>query len=77
MSAITKVESQSIKKRTFWDSCKTVAWKTGKAVKSASDKIDELEVKCFGRPVDDILDDAADKAINKLKGGQTEQNTEK
>jgi len=67
----------AIRKRTMWDSFRAAAWKTGKAVKAASDKIDEFEVKCFGRQVDDILDDAADKAINKLKGGQTEQNTEK
>jgi hypothetical protein len=67
----------AIKKRTFWDSCKAAAWKTGKAVKTASDKIDALEVKCFGRQVDDILDDAADKAINRLKGGKTEQDSEK
>lgn len=66
-----------IKKRTFWDSCKAAAWKTGKAVKAASDKIDDLEVKCFGRQVDDILDDAADKVVNRLKGGKTEQDSEK
>lgn len=72
MTSIIKAEPQSIRKRTFWDSCRAVAWKTGKAVKAASDKIDELEVKCFGRQVDDILDDAAEKTINRLKGAKTE-----
>lgn len=72
MSTIVKVEPQSIRKRTFWDSCRAVAWKTGKAVKAASDKIDEFEVKCFGRQVDDILDDAVETAVAKVKGAKTE-----